>query len=318
MCFKKNMLEKINIETSKKCYPKRLKRFFQNNLNYKTYSNFAPFTECTTVGSIPPEIVKLFEGKEKSSKIKTFLSALGKTSDAIRKTTNPEQYKEILQDNFKGIMPTNTQINIDYVGRGAFKRVYRLGLRDNSGKKLMHDKAFLIYDTDSFMFKEKSHGVYAEPNSWIYLEKNIGHKTDNTQFIRHYISDLKNGYSLTEFVDKEITKTSKRFDYKKILGLILTDGQNNPQINQKIYDIGGLQRCRDFLTDKVSLKYFKKIANRKTEKEREKVVEELSKQIKNKKTPLRDKIETAVEFYKKLPKWYWLENQEGRKNHRVW
>ena len=72
------------------------------------------------------------------------------------------------------------------------------------------------------------------------------------------------------------------------------------------------------MTDKVSLKYFKKIVNRNTEKEREKVVAQLRKEIENPKTPLRDKIATAIEFYNKLPKWHWLENQERRGNHRVW
>ena len=88
-------------------------------------------------------------------------------------------------------MPANTTINMEYVARGAFKRVYRLSLTDNSGNKLMHDKALLIYDMDSNIHKGKNHGAYAEPNSWIYLQRNMGHKTDNTQFIKHYISDLK-------------------------------------------------------------------------------------------------------------------------------
>ena len=312
------MLQKINIENYRQCYPKRLKKFFQKNINYRTYNQFVPYAECSTVGSIPTEIVRLFEGNQKTQKIKVFLSVLGKTSDKIRKNINQIQYKDTLQEELKEIMPANTTINMEYVARGAFKRVYRLSLTDNSGNKLMHDKALLIYDMDSNIHKGKNHGAYAEPNSWIYLQRNMGHKTDNTQFIKHYISDLKNGYSLTEFIDEDITKTSKQFDYKKILGLILTDGRNNPQINKKIYDIGGLQRCDDFLTDNISLKYFKKIANRNSEKEREKVVEQLSRKIETQKTPLRDKIEMAIKFYKRLPKWYWLENKSKRHNREIW
>ena len=84
LMFSINMLPKINSQTYEQCYPKRLKKFFQKNLNYKFYSTFVSKMDNATVGSIPKEIVKLFDGKEKAEKIKLFQIVLGETADAIR------------------------------------------------------------------------------------------------------------------------------------------------------------------------------------------------------------------------------------------
>ena len=81
-------------------------------------------------------------------------------------------------------------------------------------------------------------------------------------------------------------------------------------INKKVYDIGGLQKYRNFMNDRTAIKYFKKIANRTTEKEREQVARQLTEQAQNKKTPHRDKILTALDFYNSLPAWYWTRTSE--------
>lgn len=111
----------------------------------------------------------------------------------------------------------------------------------------MHDKAFLVYDINNRLCIEKFHGAYAEPNSWIYLQWNMGHKPENTQFIKHYFSDLKKGYSITEFIDTNISKTTKEFEHNRLLGLILTDSNNNPRKDKKVYDIDGLTQYDKFL-----------------------------------------------------------------------
>lgn len=312
------MLPKINSQSYEQCYPKRLKKFFQRNLNYISYSAFVSKMDNATVGSIPKEIVKLFDGKEKAEKIKLFQVALGETADAIRDKKCSEKKLEVLSNNFNKILPNDTQIKLEYIGRGGYKNVYKLGLKDRAGNKIMHDKAFLVYDMDNELFTQRFHGAYAEPNSWIYLQWNMGHKPKNTQFIKHYFSDLKNGYSLTEFIDNDIANTTKEFEHNKLLGLILIDCDNNPRINKKVYDIGGLTQYDKFFSDRLNLKYFKKIANRNSKNEREKVVIQLAEQIKNPKIPHRDKMANAITFYKSLPEWYWSRTSEKIPITMIW
>lgn len=299
------MLGKINLQNYEKCYPKRLKRYFQSDLNYKTYNSFVPYTERPVVGNIPVEIIKLFKPNERGEKIKRFQEVLSEVSQVAKKGYDLDKMNNTLQSGLKNILEEGIKPELEYVDYGGYKKVYRLGLKNKDGKKIMHDKAFHLYNMSNDVYKGKNHGVYAEPNAWFYLQKNMGHPADKTQFTKHYISDLKNGYSLTEFVDEDIPKTTNEFNSKKILGLILTDRNTNPKLRKKVYDIGGLIKSSDAINDRTTLKYFKKIANRNTPEEREKVVNQLTEKVKNPRTPLRDKILTALKYYKELPPWYW-------------
>lgn len=309
---------KIDVTNYERCYPSRLKRYYQSNLNYKNYMDFVPYAKRAVIGNIPPEIINLFKPTERADKIKQFQSVLADTTQACRDNKEISEISEVLNSGLKEIMPQGTKSEIEYIGEGGYKKVYRLSLKDKNGEKITHDKALLVYAMNNGVYARKSHGVYAEPNSWFYLQKNIGHPMDNTQFTKHYISDMKNGYSLTEFIDEDIPKTSKDFEHNRILGLILTDRQNNPRKNKKVYDIGGMLRHSDALTDRLTLKYFKKIAVRNSQKEREMVLNQLKKKAENPKTPLRDKITAAIDYYNWLPAWYWNRTSETVPIRMIW
>lgn len=335
------MLEKVSTINYERCYPKRLKKFFQSNLNYKTYQDFVPYTQRAVLGNIPSEIINLFKTGERENKIKAFQELLAKTAETsrvsqeslkskiyqtqeekieelVKRKTIVSKMHEVLTEGFKDLMPEGTQAEVEYIGYGGYKDVYRLGLKDKNGKKIMHDKALLVYKISNAILPRKSHGLYAEPNSWYYLQRNIGHSMDDTQFTKHYISDLKNGYSITEFIDDDIVKTTNEFDHNRTLGIILADTQNNPRKKKKVYDIGGLIRCQGVLKDRTSIKYFKKIANRHTKKEREEVANRLTEQAKNPKTPLRKNILEALDYYKGLPPWYFTRTSDNIPIRMIW
>lgn len=308
----------ISLQNYERCYPKRLKRFFQSNLNYKSYSYLISDSERAVIGNIPPEIINIFAPETRGEKIKSFQSVLALTANTTRHEKDITKIHEVLAEGLKDIMPAGTRSEIEYIGYGGYKDVYRLGLSDKDGKKIMHDKALLVYKINNASMARKSHGLYAEPNSWYYLQKNIGHSMDKTQFTKHFISDMKNGYTLTEYIDNDIVKTTKEFDHNRMLGLILTDTQHNPRQNKKVYDIGGMLRISDFIEDRTTLKYFKKIANRNTPEEREQVVNQLTEQIKNLKTPLRNNIAEALDYYKGLPPWYFNRTSENVPIRMIW
>lgn len=312
------MLRKVSFENYERCFPKRLKKFFQSDLNYKDYNYYISEMKTATVGNIPHEIIKLFKPEKCGENAKLFLSAIAETVQIIRKEKDLEKAGEKLSENLKNIMSESIKTELEYIGYGGYKNVYRFGLKDRDGKKIMHDKALLVYNTDNAVYGRKSHGLYAEPNSWYYLQKNIGHSMDKTQFTKHYISDMKSGYSITEFIDDDITKTTSEFDHNRMFGLILTDVQNNPRKNKKIYDIGGLIRYSGTINDRTTLKFFKKIANRNTQKEREQVVNQLTEKVKNPKTPLRNKIQEALDYYNNLPSWYFTRTSENIPIRMIW
>jgi hypothetical protein len=84
-----------------------------------------------------------------------------------------------------------------------------------------------------------------------------------------------------------------------MLGIKFNDYSHNKPLGTKdFYDGGGFIKRPNFIDDKVVLRYFKKIMNRNTEKERQIVLANQEKMVENPKTPHRDKIKRANELYR--------------------
>lgn len=316
------MLGKVSTVDFVKCYPSRLKNFFKRDYNYKSYDAFIPNTKDQVVGNLPHEIIELFDKSQRADKVKMFYSALGGVAKYIRafykesKKTGvikrsfdelaPENVKmldktfsKFLNGQLKGVLPKGTRANLSYVDRGAWGNVYKLSISDKNGK-IMHDKALKVFHDVQAPSKSfaRTQGVGAEANIWTFLKNVIGHKMDKTQFTRHYISDLKNAYSITEFADKNIHKTTAPIDFEKLFKMFYTDFTNE-MVNDKIYDVGGFSKYPKFIDDKVVLKYFKKLMNRNSEKDLKPLLTDLQKKIQNPKTPHVDKIKKALELFEK-------------------
>lgn len=315
----------IKFENYEKCYPKRLKKIFQSNLNMRSYGKFIPEMERAVVGNIPPELIKLFPKETRSNDIKAFQNILSDTSKYIRASYNDLRKKEnftllnpvtygkskVILDWEKDITTLfnaclrrlkNQQIfgTLKYLDYGVAGKVFRLSLLDKNGNKLMHDKALKVYHSRDFLgFIDSSlHGNYAEGNFWTYIKHTAGHNLDKTQFTKHYISDLKNAYSLTEFIDITIPKTTAKINYQNLLHLKYLDATNNPPVIGKLYDAGGFKKGNNFIDDKVVLRYFKKLffAKKNNQPEVKAHIETL---VQNPKTPNRDKIQKALDLFNK-------------------
>ncbi len=311
------MLEKI----SSTCYPKRLKNFFKKGIQYSTYNKFVPQTERTVVGNLPSEIINLFKPNEKKEKILAFQQVLSDTAKFVRDVYEERMIdirqddkfcidnildkqgifaNQFLNDRLKNILPEGYKANFEYVNYGGFKDVYKLGLKDKNNKKIMHDKAFHVYRELSDITEfGKTHGNWAESNLWIYLSYRAGHPLDKTQFTKHYISDLHAGYSLTEYADKNITKTTNPLNVQDKLFIRYKDKNHNPLLFRKIYDVGGFEKIPWYTDDKMVVRYYKQIANRNSEKEKQQVISQLQTKIQNPKIPHRDKIIKGIELFKK-------------------
>ena len=316
------MLGQIKFENYERCYPKRLKKFFQANINYLDYDKYIPKMDRAVVGNIPKEIINLFTDN-KPEKIKSFQEALADIAVYIRKNRHfmdkekfdlfhfemldQKKVKELdkkatsrFNQKIKRLLPKGVQAELNLENYGGFANVYRFSLKRKSGKKLMHDKALKVFYNieEPLLINKPYHNNYAEANFWIFLKKWAGHKLDNTQFTKHYISDMKSGYYMTEFIDEYIPKTTKKLSLKKLLGIVFDDVLNNKPINGKLYDGGGFKKISTFIDDNVVRKNYKKIINRNTENERRQVIANLEKLAENPKTPFKNKILKAVQIYK--------------------
>lgn len=313
------MLNKVPNVNYEKCYPSRLKRIFRRDINYLTYKKFVPYTKNQIIGNIPIEVIKLFK-EDKAASIKIFQKKLSNIANYLRgyyvysKKQNIiiNKFSDLSPEDFENfekqitsfankqlckVLPKNISVDLKYTGKGAWGNVFKFSMFDNSGNKIMSDKALKIYHKKfggvsclSYM-----HGCCAEANFWTFIKYVAGHNLDKTQFTKHYISDLKSGYSLTEFASLENLKNIFPLDLRKIFRLESLDTMNEP-ICGKFYDAGGYAKALDFISDKVTFKYFKKLMHR-SEKELPSFLKSLQQYIQNPKTPHRDKIQKAIELF---------------------
>ncbi len=310
-----NKLPKINYE---KCYPSRLKRIFRRDINYATYNKFVSNSKNQIVGNIPIEIIRLFK-KDKGSSIRGFQKGLSNISDYLRgcyleaKKQNIISYgfsdldsddlmsfeKQIslfANRQFKNVLPKNISVKLKYTGKGAWGNVFKFSMSDKDGNKIISDKALKIYHKKFVEIPRLSrmHGCFAEANFWTFIKFFAGHNLDKTQFTKHYISDLKSGYALTEFVGFENFREIFPLNLDKVFKFKNFD--TNEPIFGKFYDVGGYVKAYDFISDKVTFKYFKKLMHR-SPSELKSFLALLHEKIKNPKTPHRNKIQKAIELF---------------------
>lgn len=320
------MLPKIDPVNYERCYPKRLKKIFQSNLNMRTYDKFVPNVGGgAIVGNIPPELIRMFPVQNRGHNIKNFQNVLGDISRYIRvsaeklkRTRGFGMLNTITYGKSDAILNWEKDVNsvfnaclkrfpnvpmtgnLEYIDHGVAGKVFRLSIFDKDGNKVMHDKALKVFHNVTFGAPEVKdlHGNYAEANFWTYLKRAAGHPLDKTQFTKHYISDLHSGYTLTEFIDEKITKTTAKIDFQNLFRVKYIDGHHNPRYYKKIYDVGGFQKSSKFMDDKIVLRYFKKLFFR-SKKELPEVLARYEALAQNPKTPHKDKIQRAISLFNK-------------------
>lgn len=312
------MLNGVKFVNYEKCYPSRLKRFFQSDLNYRTYDDFIPNMKRAVVGNLPPELIKILPKENRKYCIKEFQKALSDVARFERAKTHSvilsdlrsvsSEELETLENEMSNLF--NKRIErisqngklvgaFEFAGHGAFGNVFRFSLFDEMGCSLMHDKALKLYHNPHKTHGglENVHNNYAEANFWTYLKHAAGHNLDSTQFTRHYISDLHSGYTMTEFIDYGIHNTSTMLDMQNVFRFKSLDIVNNIPLLGKVFDVGGYRKLENFIDDKVVLRYFKKLYYR-SNKELLNYIANLEKLINNPKTPHREKIQRALELFK--------------------
>lgn len=315
---------RISQHNYERCYQKRLKRLFETHINLRTYNQFIPHMERAVVGNIPVEIIKLFPKLTRGENIKAFQEALAQTAICLRKSYTkiqkednfslldenyrPSKYvKQIAKDGEKALNKQLTKLfgkdfmkaELQYAGNGCFKNVFQLSLFNHDGQKIMHDKAFQIFHNliETHSYYSMIHNTYAEANFWTFLKRAAGHKLDNTQITKHYISDLHSGYCMTEFIDSKIPKTTKPIDICELFNFCHPhDKAYNPKIMGKEYDGGGYEANDNFTGNKELIRLEKQLYYS-MGKQYDEVLSKLKNLVQNPKTLYRKELQQIIEMY---------------------
>ena len=145
-----------------------------------------------------------------------------------------------------------------------------------------------------FMLDNAScHGINAEANSITRLKHIAGHNLSRSNAADTDMFDLKTGFQLEQFSDDTLPKITHKIDFDN-LGLSANDLHPSNLVKDRITDFGDLKTNNGLLADNIILSWFKKIINRLNPKERSEVIERFKKLAENPKTPLRDKIQQAI------------------------
>ena len=386
----------------------RLKKFFINSQNYKTYDSMVASANNKIIGNIPEEIISVIVKEHPQTKvdlIKNVQDAFGKMALELKKSVLsqpnlianikgksaeekfitsvmlnhnwrlPEDFNKIpngiskkLKESLSKILPVS-KVKISFVGEGSFGYVYKLECMDNSGNKVIHDRAIKIYKDkdsvkdvtssllkkmsklmnkysddevidmvfpfakDSSMFRTSSnkeikkmipflrksyirgdlnkrvnmavkmfknsdniHGICAEANSYTRLKHLLGHKISKSNIIPTDMFELGKGYSIAKFSDSSLPKVESEIKFSE-LGLVDIDYHPGNIVENRLIDFGGIKTKSDLISDNTVIKYYKKILHSGDKNAQLKTVENLKKIASNPKTPLRDKILKAIDYY---------------------
>lgn len=139
------------------------------------------------------------------------------------------------------------------------------------------------------------HGAAAEANSVTRLKHILGHDISRTNAVNTDMFDVGKGYAIAQYSDEALPKAVSEINFKR-LGLKARDLHRNNLVNGRIIDFGDIVSTEEALLDKTVLKYYKQIFNRNNPQERLEVMLRLKTLAQNPKTPLRNKIQQAVDL----------------------
>lgn len=303
-----------------KCGYSRLKRLFQKDINFRKYDEFVPNAKSQVVGNLPSEMIRYIVTNfpdKKADKIKQFQKTLGDVAVFVRESMQElkkerriyhgldeldddeivlfqSEMSKILKNGTFGILPQNSSADFKYIDRGAFGQVFKLSVKDENGRNLMPDSAMKIYYKINSPVVPHIQGNYAEANFITFIKRVLGHDMGKSQFAKHYISDMKNGYSLSEFLYWDGDYDFVGRDYKRYFRVDSNDALKS-FIAGKIFDWGGFFKMADFTGDKITIRYLKKLYNHPNMTGS--LFEQYEKILKNKKNPQKEKIKKALDLY---------------------
>lgn len=137
------------------------------------------------------------------------------------------------------------------------------------------------------------HGIYAEANTMMYLRTRLGHSLSKTNIVAPDYYNLKKGFSIAEFSDDILPAARSEVDFG-LLGLEHQDLHQANKVAGRIIDLGGISIKTPELTDKLTLRYYKKIMNQKNPELRRKYILQLEKDIETMNDLDKQKVKRAI------------------------
>ena len=160
-------------------------------------------------------------------------------------------------------------------------------MKDSSQSTQMLDKMF--------EGMQQVHGASAEANTMMYLRNRLGHTLNKTNVIAPDYYNLRKGFSIAECSDDLLPKSISDVDFG-LLGLMHGDLHDANKVADRIIDLGGVRFINPQLSDKITLRYYKKIMNQKNPELRQQYIVRLKKEIESMNQLDREKVQRAIDL----------------------
>ena len=238
----------------------------------------------------------------------------------------------------KKVLPFGSKVQVNYIGSGMYGNAFKLTFLDRKGGKVFEDIVIKTYKNTEEIIKltslhkleqakkagiettlesiekpiiekvkgqRKIHGILPEAKATEYIRHFIGHPLGPEHNI--VLPDMfvtgGNPFSIGRYIPSDIAQPTKVVNTLSI-GLLNGDAYTVNATNiiaGRISDMGGWKKIFKELDNKISIRYFKKITNRKTDKEWLQAIERYRQEAQaTKDLTKREKIMKAVELAEKV------------------
>lgn len=144
--------------------------------------------------------------------------------------------------------------------------------------------------------RKRMHGAAAEANSFYYLLKAYGLNLRGTDFVKFDMFDIRNGFSIGDYIDNNSFPVKKKINLKK-LGLLHTDLKPRNIVSDVCVDIGGLKSVNEELTDGYIRKIYKELVSQTDKQKLDKLIKYYQNLLLQNRVPDKQKIQRALDLF---------------------
>ncbi len=239
---------KINFEEVIKLTESISERPFSKSKVRMLYEKYQNSQGITSADDLPQEWKKRIANVINFDTQK-FFETLGEIFTADRHFADIDRLSTSLDKLFKetGITKPEEKVSAKYIGKGFFGRTFKIDINDEGN--------VLIKEFKRTYRHHNNHGNLSEQNIAEHIKRFSG---DQTNMVKYYFGDAKNGIMVTDFITPETIPPKNRINLDD-LGLAYDDNKPRNFINGYIIDYGGIITINNLAGNKTAQKIHQNI-----------------------------------------------------------
>ena len=228
------------------------------------YADYPEAEGLTLGGGLPEAWMKRIKDVSKFDK-EVFFEKLGEIFTIDRHYADVDVLSKNIEKLFKeqGIAQETDKVTTKYVGMGFFGRTFKIDINGEDSKVIKEFKRTYRY--------HNNHGNYSEQNLAEYINEYAG---KNTDMVRYYFGDTKNGILAVDYISSSTPVPQKRIHLDE-LGLAYDDPKPANYVGDYIIDFGGLITVSNLVGNKQAQAVYRKFKNIKDADEKIKLFNEI-------------------------------------------